>query len=120
MDYLIAEHDIFFENRGSLEWCHYVGAGSFRNLIWFEIFNHLLTEASPMTQEEWNERLRSDLAGKYSKRTISKGLYEEVRFVIDAYMERNFNKLELLQRSSDERLYRRRYTRFSLLLFSAP
>ena len=116
---LIAEHDIFIEKTGSLEWCHYVGAGSFRNLIWFEIFNYLVTEASPMTQEEWNERLRSDLAGKYSKRTISKGLYEEVRFVVDAYMERNFNKLELLHRSSDERLYRRRYTQFSPLVLSA-
>ena len=116
---LIAEQDIFIEKRGSLEWCHYVGAGSFRNLIWFEIFNRLLAEASPMTQEEWNERMRSDLTGKYSKRTIGKGLYEEVRFVIDAYMERNFSKLELLHRSSDERLYRRRYTRFAPLVLSA-
>jgi hypothetical protein len=116
---LIAEQDIFIEKRGSLEWCHYVGAGSFRNLIWFEIFNRLLAEASPMTQEEWNERIRSDLAGKYSKRTIGKGLYEEVRFVIDAYMERNFSKLELLHRSSDGRLYRRRYTKFVPLVLSA-
>ena len=116
---LIADQDIFIEKRGSLEWCHYVGAGSFRNLIWFEIFNHLLTEASPMTQEEWTERMRSDLAGKYSKRTIGKGLYEEVRFVIDAYMERNFSKLELLHRSPDEQLYRRRYTKFIPLVLSA-
>jgi len=116
---LIAEQDIFIESIGSLEWCHYVGAGSFQNLIWFEIFNRLLAEASPMTQEEWNDRMRSDLSGKYSKRTIGKGLYEEIRFVIDAYMERNFNKLELLHRSSDERLYRRRYTRFVPLVFSA-
>ena len=116
---LIAEHDIFIEKTGSLEWCHYVGAGSFRNLIWFEIFNHLLTQASPMTQEEWTERLRSDLAGKYSKRTISKGLYQEIRFVIDAYMQRNFNKLELLHRSSNDHLYHRRYTRFSPLVLSA-
>jgi hypothetical protein len=116
---LFAEHDIFIEKTGSLEWCHYVGAGSFRNLIWFEIFNHLLTQASAMTQEEWTEHLRSELAGKYSKRTISKGLYEEVRFVIDAYMKRNLNKLELLHRSPDDRLYRRRYTRFSPLVLSA-
>ncbi|MBA7685462.1 hypothetical protein ES703_93887 [subsurface metagenome] len=116
---LIAEQDIFIEKRGSLEWCHYVGAGSFRNLIWFEIFNRLLAEASPMTQEEWNERMRRDLADKYSKRTIGKGLYEEVRFVIDAYMERNFRKLELLHRSSDERIYRRRYTQFAPLVLIA-
>ncbi|MDW7761118.1 MAG: DUF4007 family protein [Acidobacteriota bacterium] len=116
---LFAEHDIFIEKTGSLEWCHYVGAGSFRNLIWFEIFNHLLTQASAMTQEEWTERLRSDLAGKYGKRTISKGLYEEVRFVVDAYIEQNLKNLEILQRTSDECLYRRRYTQFSPLVISA-
>ena len=116
---LVAEHDIFMEKKGSLEWCHYVGAGSFRNLIWFEIFNRLLTEATPMSLEEWNERLRSDLTGKYSKRTIGKGLYEEVRFVIDAYMERNFSKLELLHRSPEEQFYRRRYTKFIPLVLSA-
>ena len=116
---LVAEHDIFIEKRGTLEWCHYAGAGSYRNLIWFEIFNRLLTEATPMSQEEWNERLRSDLTGKYSKRTIGKGLYEEVRFVVDAYTKRNFSKLELLNQSSDERLYRRRYTDFAPLVLSA-
>jgi len=116
---LIAEQDIFIEKRGSLEWCHYIGAGSFRNLIWFEIFNSLLAAASPMTQEELNEWIRGDLDGKYSKRTIGKGLYEEVRFVIDAYMERNFSKLELLRRSHDERFYCRRYTRFTPLVLSA-
>ena len=117
--FLVAEHDIFIEKRGTLEWCHYAGAGSYRNLIWFEIFNRLLTEATPMSQEEWNERLRSDLTGKYSKRTIGKGLYEEVRFVVDAYTKRNFSKLELLNQSSDERLYRRRYTDFAPLVLSA-
>lgn len=116
---LIAEHDIFLEKKGSLEWCHFVGAGSYRNLIWFEIFNRILREASPMTQEEWSERIRTDLAGNYSKRTISKGLYEEVRFVIDAYMKRNFSKLEILHQLSDERLYHRRYTGFTPLVLAA-
>ena len=116
---LVAEHDIFIEKRGTLEWCHYAGAGSYRNLIWFEIFNRLLTEATPISQEEWNERLRSNLTGKYSKRTLGKGLYEEVRFVVDAYTKRNFSKLELLNQSSDERLYRRRYTDFAPLVLSA-
>ncbi len=34
-------------------------------------------------------------------------------------MERNFRKLELLRGSSDERLYRRRYTQFAPLVLSA-
>jgi len=116
---LISEHDIFFESKGTLQWCHYVGAGSYYNLIWFDIFNRFLVDAESLTQEELCEQIRSDLAGKYSDRTISKGLYQEIRFVVDAYMAQNFSKLELLHRSSDERLYRRRYTRFTPLVLSA-
>jgi hypothetical protein len=116
---LIAEHDIFIEKKGSLEWCHYVGAGSYRNLIWFDIFNRLLHETSPMTQEELNERIRSDLAGQYSKQTIGKGVHKEVRFVVDAYLKRNFSKLEILNQFPDNRLYRRRYTVFTPLVFVA-
>ncbi len=116
---LIAGHDIFIEKPGSLEWCHYVGAGSFRNLIWFEIFNHLLPQALPLTQKDLTTRLRSDLAGKYSRQTISKSLCQEVRFVVDAYLQRNFNKLELLKLAADDHLYRRRYTQFAPLVLCA-
>lgn len=116
---LIAEHDIFIEKKGALEWCHYIGAGSYRNLVWFEIFNRLLLESLPMTQNEWHERLRSDLSGKFTPKTLGKGLREEIRFVVDAYMERNFNKLGLLYQSPDERIYRRRYTNFIPMVLCA-
>lgn len=116
---LIAEHDIFIERKGTLEWCHYVGAGSYRNLIWFQIFNCILQEVSPMTQEECIEQIRIELSGKYTKRTLGKGITEEVRFVMDAYMNRNFNKLGILQQSSNDRLYIHRYTEFIPLVFAA-
>jgi hypothetical protein len=116
---LIAEHDIFIEDRGSLQWCHYVGAGSSRNLIWFEVFNNFLSTASSMTQSELIEALRNSLEGQYTQRTIGKHLHEEVRFVINAYSERNFSKLELLHQLPGSRLYRRRYTDFVHLVLTA-
>ena len=116
---LVAEHDIFIEKQGSLEWCHYAGAGTFRNLIWFEIFNHLLIETAPMTKNDWNGHLRARFSGQYTKGSIRKHVPKEVRFVVDAYLNRNLRKLELLHRSSDERLYRRRYTQFVPLVLSA-
>lgn len=116
---LIAEHDIFIEKQGTLEWCHYVGAGSYRNLVWFEIFNNLLTEPAPMTQSEWLERLRNKLSGEFTSKTLGTGLREEVRFVVDAYLERNFSKLGLLQHSQGERIYRRRYANFIPLVLAA-
>jgi hypothetical protein len=116
---LVAEHDIFIESTASLEWCHYVGAGSFRNLIWFEVFNRLLTEGTPMTEAQWTQKLRDALKGQYTERTIGKGLHEEIRFILDAYLERNLSKLEILHVSHDERLYRQRYTRFAPLVLCA-
>lgn len=116
---LIAEHDMFIEKQASLEWCHYVGAGTYRNLVWFDVFNHLLTEEPAMPQEGWLKYFQNRLTGKYSEKTVKKHIPKEVRFVIDAYTERNFNKLELLDLSSDLRLYRRCYTNFNRLVFSA-
>ena len=116
---LVAENDIFIEKRGTLEWFHYVAAGAPRNLVWFEIFNALLSQSTPMTQKGWCEELRNRLAGQYTERTIGKHLHEEVRFIVDAYFERNFRKLELLGRTSEGLLHRRRYTSFEPLVLSA-
>lgn len=116
---LLVENDIFVEQKSSLEWCHYAGAGSSRNLVWFEVFNNLLVKGTAMTQEEWTEHLRKDLAGQYTERTIGKHLHEEVRFVVDAYLERNFRKLELLYQTSDSKLFRRRYHDITPKILSA-
>ena len=116
---IIARHDIFIERQGTLEWCHYVGAGSYRNLVWFEIFNSLLRESSPMNQTEWLERLRSELSGEFTPKTLGTGLREEVRFVTDAYLERNFKRLGLLRQGPGERIYRRRYTDFIPIVLAA-
>ena len=116
---LISKHDIFIEAKGTLEWCHYSGAGSFQNLLWYEIFNNLLPNGEPMAQEGWMEHLRDAFAGQYTDRTIGKHLREEVRFVVDAYLNRNFKKLELLHQTSDGRLYVRRYITADPLVFSS-
>lgn len=116
---LVVRYDVFLESRGSLEWCHYVGAGSHRNLIWYDIFNNILLNEQAMTQEEWMKRLRGVYAGQYTDRTIGKHLYQEVRFVVDAYMNRNFKKLGILHQASDGTLYRRRYVDMNLKIFSA-
>ena len=116
---LIAENDIFIEAKGSLEWCHYKGAGSYRNLIWYDIFNVILPYESPMTSEGWMAHLREILAGQYTDRTIGKHLQEEVRFVENAYLERNFGRLELLYQSSENLISRRRHSNPDPKVFAA-
>ena len=116
---LIAEHDLFMEKKSTLEWLHYAAAGNYQNLIWFEIFNQLIPSNTSLTQSSWSESLRVKLANQYSEQTIKNKLQPEIHFVVDAYMEQNLSKLELLQRNSDEGLYIRRYINFNSLLLSA-
>jgi hypothetical protein len=116
---LVAQYDVFLEARGSLEWCHYKGAGSYRNLIWYEIFNAILPREQSMAPEGWMANLREALAGQYTDRTIGKHLHEEVRFVADAYLERHFSRLQLLYESSDGSIGRRRYSSPDLRVFAA-
>ena len=116
---IIAEHDIFLEGQGTLEWCHYKGAGSYKNFLWFEVFNHILAEELAMTQEGWQEYFKKKLKGRYSDKTINDHVPKEIRFIVDAYTKRNFNKLEILHISPDDQLYRRRYTSFNPLVLTA-
>jgi hypothetical protein len=97
------------EMAGTLEWCHFQGAGSFRNLVWWELFNRFLPDHPPSTQDQWMKWLISELQGKYTEGTLSKHLHQEVRFIVDAYIDRKFQKLELLHPSTDGTIYVRRY-----------
>lgn len=116
---LIAKHDIFLERNGTLQWCHYQGAGNQRNLVWYKIFNHILPAEQATTESGWLANLRAALSGQYTDRTIGKHLHEEVHFIVDAYLNRSFKKLEILHKNSDGRLYRRRHLHVEPSLLSA-
>ncbi|MBW2739004.1 MAG: DUF4007 family protein [Deltaproteobacteria bacterium] len=116
---IVAEHDIFLEGQGTLEWCHYKGAGSYKNFLWFEVFNHILAEEPAMTQEGLQEYFKKKLKGRYSDKTINGHVPKEIRFIVDAYTKRNFNILKILHISADDQLYRRRHTSFTPLVLTA-
>lgn len=105
---LIAANDILLEKIGTIQWCHYKGAGNPRNLIWYEIFNGILPSERTATEAQWLADLRSAVSEQYTDRTVGKHLHEEVRFVVDAYLKGNFKKLEILYQSTDGLLFRKR------------
>ena len=115
----IVKHDIFIEARGTLEWCHYMGAGGHRNLIWYEIFNTILPSEAPVPVDGWISFLAAALADQRTGRSLGKKLREEVRFVSDAYLNRNFKRLGILQEAGDGRLYRRRMTELNPKILAA-
>lgn len=116
---LVASHDAFFEKTGTLEWCHYKGAGTFRNLVWFDAFNSILTQQAPATQVQWITWIRQELAGQYSERTLKKVIQEEVRFVVDAYQDQRFSALGLFLKNIDDSLHLQRYVRMESAILCA-
>ncbi len=116
---LIVRHDPFFEIKGSLEYVHYLAAGNYKNLIWFEVFNTLLPGDRILDYPHWLKYFRKNLAGEYSKNSLQRHLPMEVRFIIEAYIENNLKQLELISKDSQGRLYKRRYLDSSPLIFCA-
>lgn len=110
---LVAAHDPFFEMTVTLEYVHYLSAGSFRNLVWYEAFNTLLPSQPPLNHEGWLQYFRLSLANNYTEHSIKDHVGKEVRFIIDAYTTKEFSKLELFYKDSEERIHRRRYTEFN-------
>lgn len=105
----IAEYDIFFENIGTIEYCHYMAAGKDRNLVWFDVFNDLLPNNAPTDYPGWMDFFKSKYQDEYTEHSLTNHFGKEVRFVIDAYVKNGFRKLELIVESSDGKLQRRRY-----------
>jgi hypothetical protein len=116
---LVTRHDLFLDSLVTLEFCHFLGAGNPRNLIWFMVFNDLLATQKSTDQPGWSAWLRAKLAGQYSDRSLVKHVAHEVRFLLDAYTVKNFRKLGLLTETPDKTLALRRYTALQPLTLAA-
>lgn len=107
---LVHRHDLFLDSLITLEFCHFLGAGNPRNLIWHAIFNELLPNEKPTDQPGWCAWLRQKIDGQYSPRSLVKHVASECRFVLDAYTARNLKKLGLIHETPDKTLTLRRTT----------
>jgi hypothetical protein len=116
---LIFTHDGFFQAKGTQEFLHYVASANYRNPIWYEIFNSILPNEQPMDYQGWLNYFRHNLAEGYSAYSLKSHLRKEVRFVIDAYLDKEFQRLDLLHQAGDGRLYRRRYLNPEPLVLAA-
>lgn len=116
---LVSAHDPFCDSRATLEYLHYKASGNFVNLIWYEVFNSLLVHENVMNYKGWMEYFQKALSGQYTEHSLKDHLGKELRFIIDAYIEQNFQKLLLLHQTETGDLYRRRYNNFTPLVLSA-
>jgi hypothetical protein len=95
---LVARYDLFFQRRGTLEWCHFAGAGSYRNLVWFDIFNKYIKDRGEHGAKGFITQFRKDYTGQYSDRTMRKVFREEVHFITEAYLDGGFAPLKLFEK----------------------
>ena len=116
---LVVKHDLFLDSPITLEYCHYVAASNPRNLVWHLVFNELLHSEKPTDQPGWSAWLRAKLAGQYSERSLIKHVAHEVRFLLDAYLEKCFQKLHLLHTSMEGTYALRRYHALHPLVLTA-
>lgn len=116
---LIAEHDIFFEQRCTLELCHLIASGAYGNLIWFEFFNTLLPQENALTLDEAKQILQTRFREEYTEKTLKEHVRKELRFLVNAYQEQNLQKLDLLRQTNDGRMYLRRYTQLHPFILAA-
>ena len=115
----IAEYDIFFENIGTLEYCHYLAAGRERNLVWFDVFNELLPNNPSADYSGWMNFFKSKYKDEYTEHSLKDHFPKEIRFMIEAYVKNRFRKLELIIESSEGKLQRRRYANPQPLILAA-
>lgn len=116
---LVAQYDPFFETKGTLEFVHYLAAGNFKNLIWYEVFNTLLQHEQVLDAAGWLKYFRESLSGSYSQNSLKEHLGKEVRFIVQAYIDNVFSKLRVVAIDQHELLQKRRYLQPTPLVFAA-
>jgi hypothetical protein len=116
---LVAKYDPFCELVGTLEYLHFKASTNIENLIWYESFNSMFVENSSIDNPGWLSYFKNSLAALYTDKSLKDHLGKEVRFLIDAYLNQNFARLELLNQDIDEKFFIRRYSGLDPLVMSA-
>jgi len=116
---LVTRHDLFLDTTTTLEFCHFLGAGNPRNLVWHTVFSDLLHDERPTDQAGWSARLRERFSSRFSDKSLVKHVASEVRFVVDAYTVKNLKKLHLLYETPEQTYTLRRYTALQPLSLAA-
>jgi hypothetical protein len=116
---LCVTHDPFFDTIACLEFLHFKASSRFENLVWYESFNSLLKEKIMLDYPGWLNYFKTLLLGKYTEHSLRDHLGKEVRFILDAYLGKNFNKLLLLHEDTSGNIYQRRYHTVTPLILCA-
>jgi hypothetical protein len=97
---LVEEHDLFFEDIGTLWVCHYALCAEPARLLWSHITNNLLPTGQAYSAPEVRQAL-SHLTETHSVRSLQRKVPKEARSFFNAYTEQSFRRLRYLRQTDD-------------------
>ena len=100
---LVSDHDLFFEDIGTLWVCHYALSADPRRLLWNHVINCLLPTGQTYSASDVRQTL-SSLTETHSARSLQRKVLKEVRSIFNAYTKQAFRQLHYL-RQADDRNY---------------
>ena len=97
---LVNDHDLFFEDIGTLWVCHYALSAAPKRLLWNHVVNCLLPTGQTYSAPDVRETL-SSLAETHSARSLQRKVLKEVGSIFNAYTEQAFRQLHYLRQTDD-------------------
>jgi len=96
---LIHDHDLFFDDVGTLWLCHYNISSNPRYVVWNRMTNTILPGAQrPIGSEASNEF--ADLRAQFSEKSVNKHVPKEILAFFNAYAEQHFTRLHYLKETN--------------------
>ncbi|MBZ9688460.1 DUF4007 family protein [Clostridium estertheticum] len=97
---ILFKYDDYFQNEGTLWLLHYLQSSNEYLIIWNRVMNHLydvyeVSKAELLT-------LFENLEDRVSENTYKYHIGDEIRVILDAYINQKFSKLNLLEFNEDK------------------
>ncbi len=97
---LVTKEDKFFDDIGTLWFCHYVAASNPQNIVWNCFANKVIPVLQQFTIAQFSEALEG-YRPNFSAIFFNKFVIKEPKYLVKAYIDENFAKLMLLRQEND-------------------
>jgi hypothetical protein len=97
---LVLQYDRFFDDLGTLWFCHYAAASNPHNLVWNTLGNDMFARSSRFSEADCVAALE-EFRPRFSHEFFHKFVVKEPRSLLRAYTDENFSRLELLRVNGD-------------------
>jgi len=113
---IIHDHDLFFDDVGTLWLCHYNISSNQRYVVWNRMTNVILPHVrGPIGSEVASEF--ADLRAKFSEKSVKEHVPKELQALFNAYCEQQFSRIHYLKEINGRHQLRNSSARVPPLIF---